>query len=179
MPAETPESASTLVFSIVDDAMDQESVELVERCRLVWRAAEQLLGVETVLGMVSAAELIRMRSVRPLIYLMGDGFVACRVSPQLTLPFDGLSDHERLEQEWWEFFREELDELCRVPVFVRSVLISLVHPDADLGIEARYDVLVLLRQRYHMQIPSWLWTDQLDRYGWVEEDDGFRRSLMC
>lgn len=73
-----------------------------------------------------------------------------------------MSEEAWHEREWRLFFMQELFHLLGIPRFVRNALIATLHPDTDIGMAARYEVLLLLRQRYGMPVPTYLRESHLE-----------------
>jgi hypothetical protein len=150
------------VWSMQDDDVEWAAVELVEHCRQRLAQAEQLLGVQMGFGPGAACgDTIHIRTVRSIVTLMADAYRQFWLPERLDLPVIGLSLPLWHQVQWRGFFMVELHDLLDNPAFVRNVLISTLNRDTDVAMAAEYAVLLLLRLRYGMPVPAYLWKVRL------------------
>ena len=155
---ERSEVIDRAVWTMQDDDVEWAAVTLVEHCRQRLEHAEQLLGVKMGLGPEASCEdTIHIRTVRSLVTLMADAYREFWLPERCDLPVIGLSLPLWHQVQWRGFFIVELHDLLDNPAFVSNVLISASNRDTDVGIAAEYAVLLLLRLRYGMPVPPYLW----------------------
>lgn len=170
---ERSEVIDQAVWSMQDDDVEWAAVELVEHCRQRLKQAEQLTGVRSRFGPDAACgATIYIRTVRSIVNLMADAYREFWLPDRVDVRVICHAPQSWHILQWRSFFIDELHDLLDNPGFVRSVLISTLNRDTDVGMAAEYAVLLLLRLRYGMEIPSYLWEVCMRR-----REAGGRRSV--
>lgn len=155
---ERSEVIDQALWAMQDDDVEWAAVELVEHCRRRLKQAEQLTGTSSRFGQDAACgATIHIRTVRSIVNLMADAYREFWLPERLDLPVIGLSLPLWHQVQWRGFFMVELHDLLDNPAFVRNVLISTLNRDTDVAMAAEYAVLLLLRLRYGMPVPAYLW----------------------
>jgi hypothetical protein len=155
---ERSEVIDQAVWSMQDDDVEWAALELVEHCCRRMANAQQMLGTASAVEQAAAHQTtFFIRTVRSIVMLMADAYREFWLPERSGLPVIGLSLPRWHQVQWRSYFIAELRDLLENPVFVRNVVISTLHPDSDAGMAAEYAVLLLLRLRYGMPVPEYLW----------------------
>lgn len=156
---------------IQHDAYDQLITELVRQPRARYLAAAHLIGVETEL----AQRLRDLKGFDHRVLQATHDTIAAYYRfahdhrGQVPLPFDDTPYTVIWEQDWREFYHQEVARLTESDEFVRSVLSAVVYANTPAGYAAEDTLAEILSNCYDFNTPP-TWQSEDEKI--ANSDDG-------